>query len=337
MNKVLHIITKSEVGGAQTWVSEQVETLKGSFCFYLVTNEKGWLSDRGFEDELYLPSIERKFSLSCLFRILSFVRKNGVDTIVASSANAGIYARLLSFFTNCKIIYVSHGWSCIYNGGRLKHLFIAIEWALSFLTDVILCVSKNDYKSATEIIKIRPYKLRVIRSSIIPRKKVPESLTKEDGLKVLFLGRLAPPKRPDLLIEAVSEIKGVRLDIVGEGPLSDSLDRNVHGVRYLGNIPNFNSFSDYDLFALISDSEGLPMSALEAGSAGVPMLLSNVGGCGELIFGNGEVVDNNLSSIKQGIESIMYSYSSYKSRALNVRESFDLNKSKDCYIDLYTK
>ncbi|WFN98160.1 glycosyltransferase [Edwardsiella ictaluri] len=32
------------------------------------------------------------------------------------------------------------------------------------------------------------------------------------------------------------------------------------------------------LFALCSDSEGLPMSALEAGSAGVPMLLSDVGG-----------------------------------------------------------
>lgn len=60
---------------------------------------------------------------------------------------------------------------------------------------------------------------------------------------------------------------------------------------FLGEINNFNDYLNYDIFILSSDSEGLPMSALEAASAGLPIILSNVGGCNELI-----ITENNNSN-----------------------------------------
>lgn len=42
---VLHVITKSEVGGAQTWVRDQIKLFKDDFNHFIVTNEPGWLTD----------------------------------------------------------------------------------------------------------------------------------------------------------------------------------------------------------------------------------------------------------------------------------------------------
>lgn len=39
------MITKSEVGGAQKWVSEQKKILDNYFNVYLVTSDKGWLTE----------------------------------------------------------------------------------------------------------------------------------------------------------------------------------------------------------------------------------------------------------------------------------------------------
>ena len=66
---------------------------------------------------------------------------------------------------------------------------------------------------------------------------------------------------------------------------------------FLRKVKDFQNFSDYDVFCLISDSEGLPLSAIEAMSCGLPLVLSNVGGCSELIKENGFLVDNSPEEI----------------------------------------
>ena len=338
MKNILFIITKSEVGGAQTWVKEQAQLFENDFNSFLITNKPGWLSQYNFKSSLFLPEIERIFSIFCYIKIIVFIKNYNIDVIVASSANAGIYARLVKLFTGCRIIYVSHGWSCIYNGGKFKKFYILIERFLSFLTDRILCVSDYDYHAGLSIIKINKSKLLTIRNRIFPRMFNDEFNSTSSQFRVLFLGRLAYPKRPDLLIEALSNIDNVTLDIVGDGPDLAYLKAKFPFVNFLGNIPNFNSFPRYDLFALISESEGLPMSALEAGSAGLPLLLSNVGGCGELIVNkNGELVANNHESIASSIKLIINNYDTYKTAALSVIYSFDIRNKKDCYIKLYNK
>jgi glycosyltransferase involved in cell wall biosynthesis len=337
MKKIIFIITSSEVGGAQVWVRDQVKLLSQEFDIKVITNKSGWLSDSLIADQCYfVPEIESRFSLIALIKISRLLKREKVNIVVASSANAGLYGRISRLFLSFRCIYVSHGWSCLYNGGSFKRLFILVEWLLSFLTDAILCVSDNDRSKAIKHIKISESKLRVIRNGVWPSEKVKFSGPGQ-RLKILFVGRLQSPKRLDLLIEAVANNNDLELAIVGSGPLLKQLPK-YENILFLGEIPSFSDFSNYDVFSLISDSEGLPMSALEAASSGVPLLMSDVGGCREVIsekVPNGIVVNNNVDSIRRAIKELQVNYEYYYQNALIFSESVDIRRKLSSYISIY--
>ena len=106
---------------------------------------------------------------------------------------------------------------------------------------------------------------------------------------VCFIGRLAEEKGVGYLIKAMEGVKkewqGVRLCIVGEGPLkSDLEDLSRHlnlmdDTVFVGHTDAVLSYyQDADLFVLPSLSEGLPLSLLEALSCGLPVIATAVGG-----------------------------------------------------------
>lgn len=335
--RILHIISKSDLGGAQTWVNEQVKIFSQDAEFYLVTNKPGCFHEGDFSSTFYIESLDSYKCVFSIFKVAKFIRDNKIDLVVASSANAGLVARLTKLLSSVKVVYVSHGWSCVYNGGRLKWMFVLIEWLLAFITDRVICVSNQDFIIAKETIRISESKLSVIRNGIIPRQsKTLTSNSVGEKMKLLFVGRLCPPKRPDLLIESIYDMDDVILDIVGDGPMKKTL-RFSENVNLLGNISSFDDFKSYDLFCLISDSEGLPMSALEAASSGIPLLLSNVGGCAELINDNGILVNNDRDSIRNAILKIKSNYNFYCELANSVKGDFNVINSKHLYEAVYWK
>lgn len=346
--RVCFVITKSEVGGAQKWVKEQIDILtqQGTECF-LCTNQNGWLTTNSKSSKnLTDIRIEKRMSLGLLLKLVRFVKDENIDLLIGSSANGGIYSRLAAFFSGKKSIYVTHGWSSVYNGGRLAFLFNWIENLLSTISAKILCVSANDYRIALEVIKIKEKKLVTIPNKIfgvIPaelgkRSNLPKN---QDKIKILFLGRLAPPKSPIPLVQAIQNRSSYQLDIVGSGPDEHTIkqyiqDKGIQNVELKGEIKDFNSFNDYDLFCLISKSEGLPLSAVEALSCGLPILISNVGGCPEVINNNGYLTNNNPEDILKGIKLIEDNIGEFSENSLKLfAEKFDLSKNFREYINLY--
>ena len=336
MKKILFVVTKSENGGAQKWVKEQIEIAKESFEVYLATDEEGWLV-KNTKVVAYLADtrIRKKFSFSYLLIFSKFLKENKIDVIVASSANAGIYSRLSKLRYRTKVIYVGHGWSSIYNGGKLKWLYTGIEKLLSSMTDSILCVSQSDYARAKDEIGINEKKLKLIPNKIIPMRRK-EELISHSKIKVLSVARFREPKRVDLLIKAMKSIDA-ELYLVGDGPLRKEYEAiSDERVHFLGEVDGFDKFYKYDIFILISDSEGLPLSAIEAMSAGLPLVLSNIGGCPELIEGNGVLVENDVDNITKGIQKTIqnievYSEGSQKSFDME----FNLNSYKSTFIEYY--
>jgi glycosyltransferase involved in cell wall biosynthesis len=335
MEKVLFIITKSESGGAQKWVKEQIDLLGNSFDVFLACDQQGWLSNNvKFRKALFDNRI-KKFSFSYLIKLRKFILCNDIKLIIASSANAGLYGRLVKLFCSVKTIYVAHGWSAIYNGGRFGGVYINIEKFLALLTDSILCVSTSDFRKGRDIIKINTKKFKLLQNRIMPVRSTKLS-TKFTRPKVLCVARFQHPKRQDLLIDAV---KGLQLDLflVGDGPSREQLNNvGQSNVFFLGEIEGFQDFEDYDIFALISDSEGLPMSAIEAMSVGLPLVLSNVCGCAELISGNGILFENNILSIRDGMLKVLSNHDTYsKQSQVLFTSKFDLREAKFDYEDYY--
>ncbi len=335
---ILFIVTKSENGGAQRWVKEQIDILDESFKTFIVTDEEGWLIKHAKCDDFMTDKrILSPFSHSFLKRFANYVKDNDIDLIVSGTANAGVYGRLVKLYCDVNVLYVSHGWSSIYNGGVLKTIYTTVERLLSTITESVLCVSSSDFTRAKEEIKIEPSKLKFIVNKSLPMKRREPNRAKEDKIKIVNVARFKHPKRHDLLIEAMRDIDA-ELYLVGDGPTREELQKNApSNVYFLGEVDGFDQFCRYDIFALISDSEGLPLSAVEAMGVGLPLVLSNVGGCPELIGDNGVLVQNEVESIKSGIINAIKNIQNYSARSVEMFDrEYNLEKFKDLYIDYYS-
>ena len=107
-------------------------------------------------------------------------------------------------------------------------------------------------------------------------------------------GRLDPVKDYPSLLWAMMEVPGARLVIAGGGPDEGSLRQLAiqfgleSRVRFLGFEPDvLRWMQTADAFVLASRWEGLPMSLLEAGACGLPVVATDVPGSRELVV-NGE-------------------------------------------------
>ncbi|MUG99146.1 glycosyltransferase [Scytonema sp. UIC 10036] len=108
------------------------------------------------------------------------------------------------------------------------------------------------------------------------------------GRYILFLGRLVPEKRPDLLVEAFSRLKPDGWKLVLAGGISDTkaftsklLEKvaNHRNIVFAGELRGprlWEIVRGAGLFVLPSDLEGLPLALLEAMREGIPVLASNI-------------------------------------------------------------
>lgn len=350
MRNILFIITKSKVGGAQKFVKEQIQICQeDGYTCYLATNKSGWVNEVSNVDHdhcFFSRGIEKSFSISFLYSLIQFLIKNKIALVVCNSANGGLYGRIGAFLSLKKSIYVSHGWSSVYNGGKWTKVLNFIETILAYMGSSVLCISTGDVLKAKEFIFVPKRKLIQINNAVFPviaKGSKLNSLNDNTNLKLLTVCRLSRPKRLDLLIESMNVITNIDLYIVGDGPEKEELEKSVSPemkkrIIFLGEIQNFTSFSDFDFFTLISDSEGLPMSAIEAMSAGLPLILSNVGGCPELVKDNGFLTENNVQDISKNIEQCANDIKGYsKNSSIFFNKSFNLEIRKIDFLNLYSK
>lgn len=106
-------------------------------------------------------------------------------------------------------------------------------------------------------------------------------------------------KRINLIIDALSQLKKSGLSIewthFGGGPLLDALklyakEQLGDSITYIftGTLSNSEIMNEYkcgqyDLFINVSETEGIPVSIMEAMSFGIPALATDVGGTSELV------------------------------------------------------
>ncbi|MEE2901932.1 MAG: glycosyltransferase [Myxococcota bacterium] len=119
-------------------------------------------------------------------------------------------------------------------------------------------------------------------------------------LRIVSCSGLTRVKRVNLIIEALNHLDPTKKPRVewhhfGDGPLAAQLQEQArtllgNSVRYTfhGHTPNQNVRQFYveqpvDLFINVSDSEGVPVSVMEAQSAGIPVIATDVGGTSEIV------------------------------------------------------
>ena len=111
---------------------------------------------------------------------------------------------------------------------------------------------------------------------------------------LVFVGRIVPVKRLDLLLEATAIAKravpNIRLLVVGDGPLLNEMKvlakhlSLLNNVEFAGNQAKTGPWLKRGkVFILTSDSEGLSLALMEAMMCGLAAIVSEVGDLGDLV------------------------------------------------------
>lgn len=168
-----------------------------------------------------------------------------------------------------------------YLGGKLEKALLSMLGR----SDVIICTG---LQTKDFLVKhgISSGKIHIIPSSIESKRFHPKALPKR--YDVIFVGRLVKVKRVDVLLTAISKVKGVhkniKVAIVGDGPLRGHLEKMAKemflndNVEFLG----WREDTEYYLnsskvFILTSEGEGLPLAMVEAMACGIPVIVPRVG------------------------------------------------------------
>ena len=131
---------------------------------------------------------------------------------------------------------------------------------------------------------------------------------------LVFVGRLSPEKNLTALLEALSELEGVSLTIVGDGPQRGELEAAAQrlGVdaRFAGTVPNHELpavLRRASAFALPSLFEGHPKAALEAMACGLPVVGTDVRGIREVVRHGetGVLAETGAESLRAAVAELL--------------------------------
>lgn len=149
-----------------------------------------------------------------------------------------------------------------------------------------------------------------------PVNRIKEKWGLDAGSYLLYLGRLVPEKRPELLIEAFRELDtGRSLVIAGGGSDTSEYeaslrvaaqgDSRILFTGFVNGEPLEELYSNCYAYVLPSDVEGMPMSLLEAMAYGCCCVTSDIPECADVIAGNGVTFEkgsaDSLRSALQGL------------------------------------
>lgn len=214
------------------------------------------------------------------------------DLVCAHSSKAGLVARIAARRAGIRSIFTAHGWAFTDGVPQPKRaVFRSVELMMAPLASKIICVSEHD-RAIGRRAGIRADRLVTIHNGV---PDVADSLraNPREGapVRVVMVARFAAQKDHATLLRAAAEVPDVQLDLVGDGPtlpdvrqLVDTLGMQDR-VRFLGVRGDVAKLlAQSHIFVLASIFEGFPLSTLEAMRAGLPVIVSNVGGAGEAII-----------------------------------------------------
>jgi glycosyltransferase involved in cell wall biosynthesis len=186
----------------------------------------------------------------------------------------------------------------------------------------IICVSEG-VAASLRADGIRPDKLEVIPNGVpidvaLERDAARAELGLDTRRAVIgIVARLRPEKRHELALEALASLRTQGEDVVlcavGDGPrlaelrsMSEELGV-ADAVVWAGELSSAQRLlGAFDVLLLCSSYEGMPLAALEALVAGVPIVSTAVGAMPELLAdGSGTIVDDEPGAIAAAIRATL--------------------------------
>jgi glycosyltransferase involved in cell wall biosynthesis len=172
-----------------------------------------------------------------------------------------------------------------------------------------------------------------------------------DAPTVLYVGRVDPEKKVELVIEAFlrADVPGSQLVIVGDGVDKSRLMRRYAGltnVKFLGRVVGDDLYELYKtgwLFATASEIETQGIVLIEAAACGLPLVAVDAGAVSEVCIDeeNGYLCEpGSVSEIAAAIKKILVDdklRNRFSKKSLEVAKEHDFETTLDKFINIYNK
>jgi glycosyltransferase involved in cell wall biosynthesis len=297
-----------------------------------------------------------KLSLRAVLGIRKFIKKNRIDVLHTHWYKPDIIGLMAAAGTNCRVVSTPHGWSK--NADFKLHCYEGINRLIFPFFSAVVPVSREIYQELNHLPWLG-HKLHLIENGVDLEEigtvtEINDAIAswRHQGRFVLgYIGQLIPRKGLDILIQAFASLdyRSFRLAIVGSGAQEAEL-RNLVDRYSLGEYIKFFGFREdrlgflkgFDAFILPSRREGTPRCVMEAMAAGVPVIVSNIQGCLNLVThnNNGLVfeVDDHQNLANQ-INRLRYD-TSLRARLCreaqrHILKQFSAQRMADEYLQLY--
>ena len=309
----MRIIARMNVGGPAVQVSGLMRGLHATefdhrlYTGFCASDEADYLDTVATDiTALRIEGFGRRVSLrgdiKAFFSLIKEIRSFKPHVIHTHTAKAGFLGRIASIVSFHPSIRVHTYHGHLLNGyfGSFKRFLVVLaERILALFTYQLLAVGDKvrqdllaEGVGTLDKFSLMPPGLQI---SSLPMKIASRDFygLSSQKLQCAFIGRVTRIKRPDRFLDVVGEIKRRGLDIeffiAGDGELLESCRARIVGedlpVKILGwqvNIERVLAASD--IVILTSDNEGTPLSLIQSGMSGLPVVTTRVGSVPEVVL-----------------------------------------------------
>jgi glycosyltransferase involved in cell wall biosynthesis len=321
-------------------------------------NQSGWLAERfrerGFEPATF--SLRRPLDLRCLRDLAHLLRSRGIQIVHSHEFAMAVYGAAAARRIGARHVITMHGGRYFAEQWRRR---VALRWAVR-RSVALAGVSSATAADLRQTLRLGPDEVLVVPNGIEFRTGDREPLRRElrldeHELLVVAVGNLYPVKGHAILLRALDVLERNggrhpwRLAIAGrgeeEGPLraflsAHGLAERVHLLGYRQDIPDILAAAD--VFVMPSLSEGLPLALVEAMSASLPVIASDVGGIPEVVERDQEAVlvpPGDVNALAAALDRVLSNEATRERLGQSARRralrDFSVSTMADAYERLY--
>lgn len=284
--KIVHIVDSLDRGGQETFlVNLAIEQKKSGHEVIIISfKEEGVLANVAINNGIDVKALSTSTDsiLSTIKALKGIINRIEPDIIHTHNRRPLFFTFFAVPTERKKIINTRHG-----NGVR------GLYWSLAAIFSNKIINVSDDLFSASNWLnrELLKNKNQVIKNGILIGDKVSNG---QSIGQLIMVGRLNQIKNHLLALKVVKQclLQGVdvSLKIVGDGEEKQSIEEEIKKLGIEKNVSLMGDRSDVndlllesDIFVMTSLSEGHSIALLEACAAGIPAVVSKVGGNGEIV------------------------------------------------------
>jgi glycosyltransferase involved in cell wall biosynthesis len=349
--KILQLIDTLNPGGAERMCVNIANTLHNNgFDVQVCTTRSGGSLRNEINNEIVYHTLDKQslFDIKAFRKFLHIIRNEKIELVHAHSSSLfwAVAARI--FNRKLKIVWHDHLGLNVHERSKSS-----LYRMLSFKIDGIISVNRNLEEWSKKYMHVRKDKIVFINN--FPQLSGIKEKEESELFTIVCLANIRPQKDHETLIKAIGLISKRQavppLKVILAGQYDEG-DYFLHLKRLTKEL-NLESIIEFagavedvagllakaDCGVLSSLSEGLPVSLLEYGMAGLPVVVTDVGQCAEVVgFGKfGKVVPAKKPELfAEELASIMKNRKESHKLGTNFRDYVEQNYGPEGFMKKYT-